>query len=278
MIERAANLIGRMAWGEPIRPKDWLNQGGTFTTSQLCELAKGIPDKDGGRKLLLVSEKTPVRLVPEEMYKTAKTYLSKTGNEEEVMRYLLAGYSFWSSCNTDNFVTMPLILKNGACEWLPPDEFSWSNLEDVIFMGEYGQRQSSGGVLIERVEGDEIVSEEYAVNTHGGLSPLKKSRVKIVPRLHKRNESIPFRVGRLADIRFIDVATYGDLWRKLGSFLFNLLDNYRKGEISPEQARNGLVETLQLLGETGEISLARYTKTGERPNLDSSYFSFSPFF
>lgn len=76
-----------------------------------------------------------VRYAPQEVITTARTHFGKSGDFRKTASYVIAAYEFFRGCVCwgEARIGVPLVLADGAFEWLEPANFDWKDLELIRF-------------------------------------------------------------------------------------------------------------------------------------------------
>ncbi|MBU0979208.1 MAG: hypothetical protein KJ709_00245 [Nanoarchaeota archaeon] len=108
-----------------------------------------------------------MRFIPKAMVDSAKQHLEETGDVGEVMSYILYGFYLFRDTVCKSML-VPQYLQDDAYEWPKPAGFGWSDISQVIIMGEY-------------VEGPLIAEESKAIISCEEDGQMKEKMIYFEP-------------------------------------------------------------------------------------------------
>lgn len=197
-----------------------LNASGSFSVSQLQELTLGEQDPStGGRRHMLESQRTRVRLIPLELYSAAEVLINE-GFCVRGVGVIKGGFDHYRQCTARGFFA-PLVPSRGVWEWPKPEGFEWSELDSY-----------SG----------------FVANLTGGLTVSE-------PYLNL-GEVARFYISRLRDVRFAMADELQNLClRQFGKDLRVLLEGVQQGAYGAGESK----ELLRRIKGSVNLSLFRLT-------------------
>ncbi|MBU3913857.1 MAG: hypothetical protein KKE50_07240 [Nanoarchaeota archaeon] len=225
-----------------------------LSVKEMGNLARGKPDKDGGRTPVCESVDASFRNIPMPVISTARRLLSDN-NPERALRYIENAFYIYRESVCMGWFAPHYKAEDNVFEWPTPSKFSWASIDAVILGGEHVHGPIPNLVTlvtISRREGDKV--EERRVNPETGEETT--SIRELIPGRDNLQETLKYKIGDIHNIGFLNSQDWQNY--SLQNYanptywhLVHLLD----GSLSPEQAKKHLEKGLEILSSPVQTSI-----------------------
>lgn len=245
-----------------------LDGGGEFSVTELKEFGLASPLPSGGRTLLLVPEKFPARLVPDDLMHSLRASYSKNKDDKFFLQSLHSAFFIYRECVNQDIGAV--FARYGEIwEWPTPALFSWKDLDAINFLGmAMGSFDRTDSVRVSVKEGDREIIRD--------LSTGQITQKDVAGIANSPSKNLKFEVQRLSDVRMINSQSWQSLMLNIfATSVMRAIDAIEsdRGKVDP-QIHQFVLQLSERL--PGQISFpgVRYAKSGERSDASALLFGF----